>query len=133
KARRLERISFAEAVEMAQFGAKAMHPRALEPAAERGIPVRMKNTFNPHGPGTLIVSEPAASGEIARSIHLLRDTGLITITGAGMIGRVGTAASVFQALSEHDINIRMISQSVSEAAITIAVTGAQLEDARAAL
>ena len=132
-ARRLERISFAEAVEMAQFGAKAMHPRALEPAAERGIPVRMKNTFAADGPGTLITNDVPAAGEIARSIHLLRDTGLITITGAAMIGRVGTAARVFQALGERDINIRMISQSVSEAAITLAVAGSQLQAARAAL
>lgn len=133
-ARRIERISFAEAVEMAQFGAKAMHPRALEPAAERGIPVRMKNTFNPDGPGTLIAEDAEdAAGTVARSIHAITDAGLITVTGAAMIGRAGTAARVFQSLAERGINIRMISQSVSEAGISLAVTGRQLQSARAAL
>ena len=133
EARRLERISFAEAVEMAQFGAKAMHPRALEPAAEHGIPVRMKNTFNPEGPGTLIANGADAPGEIARSIHLVRDAGMITVTGAAMIGHAGTAARIFQILGERGINIRMISQSVSESAISLAIAGPQLEAARAAL
>ena len=132
EARLLEQISFAEAVEMAQFGAKAMHPRALEPAAERGIPVRMKNTFNPASPGTLI-SGGEASGTVARSIHLVQDAGLINVTGAAMIGHAGTAARVFQTLAERGINIRMISQSVSEAGISLAVAGNQLEAARAAL
>ena len=117
---------------MAQFGAKAMHPRALEPAAERGIPVRMKNTFNPASPGTLI-SGGEASGTVARSIHLVQDAGLINVTGAAMIGHAGTAARVFQTLAERGINIRMISQSVSEAGISLAVAGNQLEAARAAL
>lgn len=133
EARRLERISFPEAVEMAQFGAKAMHPRALEPAAERDIPVRMKNTFRPEGSGTLIANGAEAPGEIARSIHLVRDAGLITVTGAAMIGHTGTAARLFQVLADRGINIRMISQSVSESSITIAIAGRQLEDARAAL
>jgi aspartate kinase len=130
-ARRLERVSFAEAVEMAQFGAKAMHPRALEPAADRAIPVRMKNTFAPDGPGTLITADGAATGEVARSIHLIRDAGMITVTGAAMMGHAGTAARLFQALGERGINIRMISQSASEAAISLAVAGSQLEMARA--
>ncbi len=130
-ARRLENVSFAEALEMAQFGAKAMHPRALEPAAERGIPVRMKNTFNPGGPGTLITTNGADASEVARSIHLIRDAGMITVTGAAMIGHAGTAARLFQALGERGINIRMISQSASEAAISLAVAGNQLELARA--
>ena len=132
-ARRLERISFAEAVEMGQFGAKSMHPRALEPAAERGIPVRMKNTFAPEGSGTLICADAGAGGEVARSIHLVADAALITVTGAAMIGHAGTAARLFQALGERGINIRMISQSVSEAGISLAVAGRQIERARAAI
>ena len=132
-ARRLERISFSEAVEMAQFGAKAMHPRALEPAAERGVPVRIRNTFRPEGEGTLIAREGDAPDGIVRSVHVVHDSGMILVTGAGMIGRVGTAARVFEALGEHGINIRMISQSASEAAISIAVGAGQLEAARAAL
>ena len=133
-ARRIERIAFPEAVEMAQFGAKAMHPRALEPAAERGIPVRIKNTFDPAGAGTLIVPASADRGaSVVRSVHVVSDAALVTVTGAAMIGRSGSAARVFQALADHGVNIRMISQSVSEAGISMAVAGRHLQRARAAL
>ena len=132
-ARRLDRISFAEALEMGMFGAKSMHPRALEPAAEHRLPVRMKNTFNPSGEGTLITDEGPASGETVRSVLLVKDAGLITVTGAAMMGHPGTAARIFKALGDRGINIRMIVQSVSEAGISFATPGAQLGQAREAL
>ncbi len=132
-ARRLDRISFAEALEMGMFGAKSMHPRALEPASERRLPVRMKNTFNPSGEGTLIADEGPAAGEAVRSVLLVKDAGLITVTGAAMMGHPGTAARIFKALGDEGINIRMIVESVAEAGMTFAVPGAQLARARAAL
>ncbi len=132
-ARLLGRISFAEALEMCLFGAKSMHPRALEPAAEHRLPVRMKNTFNPAGDGTLITDEGPASGDIVRSVLLVRDAGLITVTGAAMMGRPGTAARIFKELGDRGINIRMIVQSVSEAGISLAVSGSHLARAREAL
>jgi aspartate kinase len=132
-ARRLERISFAEAVEMGMFGAKSMHPRALEPAAEHRIPVRMKNTFNPGAPGTLIGEEGDASSGVARSVLMVRDAGLITITGAAMMGRPGTAARICQIMADHGINIKVIILSVSEAGICLAVAGPHVARARAAL
>jgi len=131
-ARLLNAITFAEAIEMGQFGAKSMHPRALEPAAEHRIPVRMRNTFNADCPGTLICEKPAP-GETARSVLLVKNSALVTVAGAAMIGRPGTAARIFAALAERSINIQMISQSVSEAGISIAIAGSQLERARAAL
>lgn len=131
-ARLLDAITFGEAIEMGQFGAKSMHPRALEPAAEHRIPVRMRNTFNAACPGTLIC-ENAAPGGTARSVLLVKNSALVTVAGAAMIGRPGTAARIFTALAERGINIQMISQSVSEAGISIAIAGSQLERARAAL
>ena len=131
-ARLLEAITFAEAIEMGQFGAKSMHPRALEPAAEHKIPVRMRNTFNPDCAGTLIC-EHAAPGGTARSVLLVKNSALVNVAGAAMIGRPGTAAKVFAALAERGINIQMISQTVSEAGISIAIAGSQLDKARAAL
>jgi len=131
-ARLLDAITFSEAIEMGQFGAKSMHPRALEPAAEHRIPVRMRNTFNAACPGTLIC-ENAAPGGTARSVLLVKNSALVTVAGAAMIGRPGTAARIFAALAERGINIQMISQSVSEAGISIAIAGSQLERARAAL
>lgn len=128
----LDHITFSEAIEMGQFGAKSMHPRALEPAAEYNIPVRMRNTFNPDLAGTRIDNE-APPGPPVRCVLRLKNTALLTITGAAMVGRPGTAARIFTELAEANINIQLISQSVSEAAITIVIPASQLERAQAAI
>lgn len=126
-------ITFAEALEMVQFGAKGIHPRALEPAAEQGIPVRIRNTFQPEAPGTLVSrsGEPARQG--VRSIHLVKDVSMLTVAGAAMVGRPGTAARIFQTIAEAGGNVRMISQSVSEAGISVALARKELNGVRAAL
>lgn len=133
QAKTLQTISFAEALEMVQFGAKGMHPRAIEPAAERRIPVRIRNTFEPGRPGTLITDEAAPSKSVARSVNLVTDVALLNVAGAAMVGRPGTAARVFQALAEAGVNILMISQSVSESGISLVIARRYLERARAAL
>jgi aspartate kinase len=133
-ARLLSHITFAEAVEMGKFGAKSMHPRALEPAAEHKIPVRVRNTFKPQLPGTLIGQAGAqASTSAVRSVPMLKNMAIITVGGAGMIGRPGTAAAVFDALAQARVNVHMICQSVSEAGISIVVSGGQVDQARVAL
>jgi aspartate kinase len=137
-ARLLAHISFAEAVEMGKFGAKSMHPRALEPAAAHGVPVRMKNTFKPDGAGTHIGGKDGAEdrgrGRHAISaVPVLKNTAMLTIGGGGMVGRPGTAAAIFEALAASRVNVHMICQSVSEAGITVVVAQAQLDKARAAL
>jgi len=133
QARLLERIRFIEAIEMGLFGAKSMHPRALEPAADRKIPVRMKNTFNPGGAGTLIIDDSTRPNEIIRSVLVVKDAGLINITGAVMMGRPGTAARILGLLGAQGINVRVIILSVSEGGISLAVNGTQLAQARATL
>ncbi|MGH7133170.1 MAG: aspartate kinase, partial [Phycisphaerales bacterium] len=132
-ARLLDAITFAEAVEMGKFGAKSMHPRALEPAAEHKIPVRMRNTFKPQLPGTLIGLTGSPSASAVRSVPVLKNMAIITVGGASMIGRPGTAAAIFDALAEARINVHMICQSVSEAGISIAVGGGPAAGARSAL
>jgi len=123
-------ISYSEAMEMAYFGAKAMHPRALEPASERGIPIRVKNTFNPDNPGTLIVQERQVKLEsIVKTVAMIRNVALITVSGAGMVGAPGIAAKVFSVLGENDVNVLMISQSSSEANISFVIPLASLEKA----
>lgn len=131
-ARLLRHITFAEAIEMGQFGAKSMHPRALEPAAEYRIPVRMRNTFNPACTGTLI-TDGQPDGEMVRSVLRLRGSALVTIAGAAMVGQPGTAARVFQALADVGVNVQVISQTVSEAGISVVIPQAQLDRARVAL
>ncbi len=142
-ARLLSSVTFAEAIEMGQFGAKSMHPLALEPAAEHGIPVRFRNTFNLDSPGTRIVPEApmgtvdentAGGGASAvKCVLMLKSAALLNVSGAAMIGRPGTAAAVFSALAQAGVNIVMISQGVSEAGISLVVSREQAERAKAVL
>ncbi|MBX9738307.1 MAG: aspartate kinase, partial [Phycisphaerales bacterium] len=142
-ARLMSHITFGEAVEMGKFGAKSMHPRALEPAAESMIPVRMRNTFKPELPGTLIASAEKVqqlaalrAGTVSRpvlAVPALKNMTFITVGGATMIGRPGTAAAIFDALALARVNVHMICQSVSESGISIAVSAAQADEARSAL
>ncbi|MEM2103305.1 MAG: aspartate kinase [Candidatus Bathyarchaeia archaeon] len=134
KAKTLPEISFHEALEMAVFGAKAMHPRALEPLREGNTLVRIKNIFNPDGVGTKLVKEQKIrSGATVKAVATLRDVGLVNISGAGMVGAPGTAAKVFDVLGKSGINVLMISQGASEANISIVVRRNVLEKAVNAL
>jgi len=122
EARLLEEVSYAEAGEMAVFGAKAMHPRALEPSAEKRIAVRIRNTFNPQNMGTKITeaTKPNAN-QIVKSVALVGDVATITVSGASMVGRPGSAARIFDVMGRNGVNILMISQSVSESNISMVV------------
>lgn len=134
KAKTIPEVSFAEAIEMAVLGAKFMHPRALEPTMEADIPVRIRNTFNPENPGTLIVKEQKIKPrDIVKALNIVKNAAMITVGGAGMVGTPGTAAKVFDALGRKGINILMISQSVSETNISLIIKRRQLKKAVAAL
>lgn len=125
----LPHISFEEAIEMALFGAKGLHPRALEPARQAGIKVRIKNTFNPEAPGTLISEERSRIGGVVKCVLLVRNVGMLTIRGASMVGRVGTSARILDAIARCGVNVMMISQSVSESSISLIVTRSKLSRA----
>ena len=128
--RLIPEISYAEAAEMVLLGAKAMHPRALEPAKERGFPVRIKNTFNPNSNGTLISKDvKVTKGEIVKGVAAIKDVALINISGMSMAGMPGTAGRVFDVLGKNGINIIMISQSISESNISFLVRRNQLHKA----
>ena len=129
-AKMMSELSFQEATEMTIFGAKAMHPRALEPAMEEDIPVRIRNVFNPENPGTLIVKEQKIKpGDAVKAITLVKDVALVNVSGAGMVGTPGTAAKVFEVLGRDNVNVLMISQSVSEANISFVIQRSLLERA----
>jgi aspartate kinase len=135
-ARLLTGLTFAEAVEMGKFGAKSMHPRALEPAAAYRVPVRMRSTFKPDHPGTLISdagSQPGEPARVVRAVPMLKNLAMLTVGGAAMIGRPGSAAEIFDTLARHRINVHMICQSVSEAGISLVVGAQQVERAKSAL
>lgn len=120
----LEQITYLEAMEMSAFGAKSMQPRALEPAARNGIPVRIRNTFNPSCPGTLIVgpNRIANGGRSGvKAVGSITNVGAITISGTSIVGSPGTAAKIFEILKNLGVPILMMSQSVSENNVSLVV------------
>jgi aspartate kinase len=121
-ARRLPQLSYGEAAEMAIFGAKAMHPSALEPVIETRIPVRIRNVFNPENYGTLIAdAQTTKSTEVVKAVALIKDVAMINIRGAAMVGAPGSYSKVFDLLGKNSINIMMVSAAVSEANISLIV------------
>src|ERR687886_1998392 len=133
-ARVIREVSFAEAMEMALFGAKYMHPRALEPVMDTKIPVRIRNAFKVDHQGTLISQNlTKTSQKTVKSITAIRHTALIDVSGGGMVGAPGTAAKIFDTLAKNRVNIMMISQSPSESSISMVVRKNDLDRATTAL
>jgi aspartate kinase len=130
----LDRISYAEATEMAYFGAEAIHPRALEPVVGKQIPVRIRSSLDPSSKGTLVAGDRVVRSDgIVKAVTLVDKVAMVSVTGAGMAGVPGVAARVFKVLGDADINILMISQSSSEAGISFVVPRKKLQQARNAL
>ena len=121
-ARMIDRISFAEAMELAHFGAQVIHPKALESAARFQLPFRVKSLNNPDGEGTLIVKEvKVKDGSVVKAITNIDDVDLITVSGASMFGTPRLAARVLEILTDEDVDVLLISQSSSEENITLAI------------
>jgi aspartate kinase len=107
---------------MAIFGAKTMHPRALDPIIKANIPARIRNVFNPGNPGTLISSEQTAKrADVVKAVALIKDVAMINVSGAGMVGAPGSYAKIFELLGRCNINVMMISAAVSEASISLVI------------
>jgi aspartate kinase len=133
-ARVLKEVSFAEATELSLFGAKYMHPRALEPVLDSNIPVHIRNTSKLTHKGTIISKNTSKSAKkIVKSIIAIRHTALIDVSGGGMVGTPGTAARIFESLAKKKVNIMMISQSPSESSITMVVRKDDLDTATTTL
>ncbi len=132
-AKMIHAISFAEAMELAHFGAEVVHPKALECAAKYRIPFRVKSIHDPDSQGTIIESEvKVKSGDVVKAITNINDVSLITVSGASMVGTPRLAAKVLQILTDEDIDVLMISQSSSEESITLAIpkaSGAKAQNA----
>jgi len=126
----IDSLSYNEAMELAYFGAKVIHPQTMAPAVGRSIPIWIRNTFAPQKPGTLICAKPASS-LLVKGITSIDGVALINIEGAGMIGVPGTAHRLFGALREENISVILISQGSSEHSICCAVPQAQAERAEA--
>ncbi len=117
----LARLSYAEAAEMAYFGARVLHPKTMRPVRMLGIPLLIKNSLNPKAPGTLISNESQAVKLKVKAISTIRDVSVIMLEGSGMLGMHGIAARVFGALADQKINVLMIAQASSEHSICLVV------------
>jgi len=123
----IKRISYIEVMELSYFGAKVMHPRSIDPAMRKNILVRVKNTFNPSHPGTMIVRDGHRDPRVVKALTYIANVGSININGAQMVGRPGVAKSIFSALADHEVNVMMISQGSSEANISLIVDEPHLD------
>src|SRR5450759_1469131 len=117
----LSEISYREASEMSYFGAKVIHPKTMMPAIEKNIPIRIKNTFNPSHPGTLISQSTNTTDRVVKNITSIDNLSLIAIEGNGMVGVPGISARIFSALARVRVNVMMISQASSEHNVCIIV------------
>jgi aspartokinase/homoserine dehydrogenase 1 len=124
----IDSLSYSEAMELAYFGAKVIHPQTMAPAVGRGIPIWIRNTFAPDHPATLICARPDSTLAV-KGITTIENIALINLEGAGMIGVPGTAHRLFGALREEGVSVILISQGSSEHSICCAVPLEQSERA----
>ncbi len=126
----IDSMSFNDAMELCNFGAKVIYPPTIYPVYHKNIPILIKNTFNPSAPGTLISNEHSeTSSKPIKGISSINDTSLITVTGLGMVGIVGVNARIFNALARNGVSVFMVSQASSENNTSIAVRGADTQRA----
>jgi bifunctional aspartokinase / homoserine dehydrogenase 1 len=120
-ARALDRVSYKEAAEMSYFGAKVLHPKTIMPAVDENIPVRIKNTFAPEKPGTLITAESPQYEHKVKTVTSITGVTLVAVEGRGMIGVAGVAGRVFTTTARNQISVLMFSQGSSEQHISLVV------------
>jgi aspartokinase/homoserine dehydrogenase 1 len=120
----IDSLSYSEAMELAYFGAKVIHPQTMAPAVAREIPIVIKNTFAAEKPGTLICAHPTSALKV-KGITTIDAVALVNLEGAGMIGVPGTAQRLFGALQDAGISVILISQGSSEHSICCAVPDAE--------
>jgi len=130
---RIDEILYAEAMEISHFGAKVLFPPTVKPALEQGIPISIRNTFNPEGSGTRIVSDAAEGEYPIRGISSINHIALLRLQGPGMVGVAGFSARVFGALARKGISVILITQSSSEYSICFAVLPADARHAETAI
>ena len=131
EAKRLSNLSYAEANELANFGATILHAKTIIPLIEKNIPLRILNTFNGDNEGTLISAKSSKDG--IKSLSIIEDVALINLEGRGLLGKVGIDARIFRALEEKNINVSIISQGSSERGIGLVVNESNAEKAKKAL
>ncbi|RXR21348.1 bifunctional aspartate kinase/homoserine dehydrogenase I [Flavobacterium amnicola] len=126
-AKKIERLSFNEANELANFGANILHAKTIIPLVEKNIPLRILNVFNPDNEGTLITAEQTNEG--IKSLSILDNVSLINLEGRGLLGKTGVDARIFKVMADNAISVSIISQGSSERGIGIVVNTERASDA----
>lgn len=132
-ARSIPVLTYREVSELAYYGAKVLHPKTMRPCIENNIPLRIKNTFNPRHPGTVIVADDQNGNGGIKAVTAIKDLSLITVEGKGMMGVPGIAARTFGAVAHADVSVLLISQASSEQSICFATPDSSAEQVIAAL
>jgi len=133
RAQVLPYVSYTEVGELAYYGAKVLHPKTVQPIIAKEIPLRVRNTFNPDHPGTLIGAEAKASDGIIKAVTAIRKVSMLTVSGKGMLGVPGIAGRTFLATANAGASILMISQSSSEQSFCFTVVNAQADEVKASV
>lgn len=131
-ARSISNISYKAALELSHFGAKVIYPPTIQPVVSEGIPIYIKNTFNPEAHGTLIEKNPPRSKDKLIGLSNSDNIALLSLEGSGMVGIPGFSSRLFETLSQNDINIILITQASSVHTMCIAVAEKDAEKAREA-
>ena len=126
----INELSYVEAMELCNFGAKIIYPPTIYPVCIKNIPIKVKNTFNPEHPGTLIKEKIDDDRKPIKGISSIKGTTLITVTGLSMVGVIGVNRRIFTTLADRGISVFMVSQASSENSTSI---GVRDEDAQAAV
>ncbi|PTA69773.1 aspartate kinase [Deinococcus arcticus] len=133
-ARNIEVLSYGEVMELAYFGAKVLHPLAVTPLQESGIPLRVKSAADPDFPGTLVQAEARdEAGHPVKAVTAIRNVSIINVSGAGVLGIPEVIASVFDAIARENVTLLMVSQSSSMSNVSLAVQTADAERTLTAL
>ncbi|MDR0630190.1 MAG: bifunctional aspartate kinase/homoserine dehydrogenase I [Treponema sp.] len=130
---KIDTLSYVEAMELSHFGAKVLYPPTIRPALEKGIPIRIRNTFKPSEGGTRIIQDIENGAYPIRGISSMNDVVLIRVQGSGMVGVAGFSSRLFGALARKRINIILITQSSSEYSICFGILPEDASAAEAAL
>lgn len=132
-AKTIEYISYREALELSHFGAKVVYPPTIQPVVAKGIPILVKNTFDPQGKGTLIESNPPESKSNIKGISSSNSLALLSMEGSGMVGIPGYSSRLFDALSKNEINIVLITQASSVHTMLVVIDEADAVKAKKAV
>lgn len=125
----IDELSYDEATELCNFGAKVVYPPTIFPVCVRNIPILVRNTFNPNGKHTVIRRNAAPSSRLIRGISSIGETALVTVSGMSMVGVVGVNRRIFTTLAQAGISVFMVAQSASETSTSLAVTPADAQRA----